>query len=261
MPECLNVHGSASSTVATVLVCAVGAGPVLQATVVGRAEFVRRVAGSLEEAAKFADQATLVLIERDLPWALALVRFLRGTAATQSASIAIIAPGDDPGPAELELLQAGANAIFRLPASPEWDRRLARLAQVSLRRKARVAVHLKVEASLGPAEEAFTADTLDLSETGMLVECGWPLEIGSEVDFALQLPPPLGLLSGRARVMRLAAHHRYGLEFTALGGEEYERLRAFVAEEFGEPPATARTGRGHATDQAVKPSGFLTACP
>lgn len=60
----------------------------------------------------------------------------------------------------------------------------------------------------------------------MLVECGWALELGSEVDFALQLPGRPGLVSGRARVMRLAAHHR----FTDLGGEEYERLRAFVEE-------------------------------
>lgn len=213
---------------ATVLICAEGEGPALEATVVGRGEFARRVAGSLEEASRFAAQATLVLLERDLPWALSFVRSLRGAAATPSVSIAVIAPGDDPGPAELELLEAGANAILRLPANAEWDRRLARLLQVSLRLKARVAIQLKLEASLSAADEPFTAETLDLSETGMLVECGWPLALGSELDFALQLPGRPGLVSGRARVMRLAAHHRYGLEFTDLGGEEYERLRAFV---------------------------------
>lgn len=216
---------------ATVLICAAGEGPDLQATVIGRSEFTRRRVSTLEEASKFGPQAALALIERDLPWALALVRGLRRAAPNPAASIAIFAPDDDAVPVELELLDAGANAILRLPPSAEWDRRLARLIQVAQRLKARVPIHLRVEGSLDATDEPFRAETLDLSETGMLVECGSPLAVGTELFFALQLPGRSGLVSGRARVMRVAAHHRYGVEFTNLGGEEYESLRRFVEEE------------------------------
>ena len=224
---------------ATVLVCAVGAGPVV-AGHRGRPRGVRAAGRGQPRGGREVRRSGHPRPDRARP----ALGPSPGTVPARHRGYPVgldrdHRPGGRPGSAELELLEAGANAILRLPASPEWDRRLARLAQVSLRRKARVAVHLKVEASLGPAEEPFTADTLDLSETGMLVECGWPLELGSEVDFALQLPGPPGLLSGRARVMRLAAHHRYGLEFTDLGGEEYERLRAFVEEEGSGAPAGA----------------------
>jgi hypothetical protein len=218
------------TAVANVLICAEGdLGPALETTLVWRGEFTRRIVASLEEALKFAPLARLVLVERDLPWAVELVRSIRQEAATRSLSVAVVAP-DDFLPVEMELLQAGANGVLRLPADSDWDKRLARLLQVAARRKARAAIQLQVEATFGPSGEPFGAETVDVSESGMLVESGVPLGLGLEVDFAFQLPGRPGLVAGRARVARVAAHHRYGLEFTDLGGEALDQLREFLQE-------------------------------
>jgi hypothetical protein len=223
------------SAVANVLVCAsADLASSLETTVIWRDEFTRRLVGTLEEALKLASSARLVLVERDLPWALELVQRIRREEATRSLSVAVLASADFL-PVEMELLQGGANGVLRLPVDADWDKRLARLLQVTARRKARVPIQLQVEASFGPSGEAFTAETVDVSETGMLVESGVPLGLGHEVDFAFQLPARSGLVSGRARVARVASSHRYGLEFTDLGGEAFDLLREFLQEARPEP--------------------------
>lgn len=204
--------------------------PALTETMLWRQEFKRRFARTLEEAhrAALAARPAIVLVDRDLPWAVDVVKAIRQDAATRSCSLAIVARGDFQA-AELELLEAGANAVLRLPADAEWDKRLARLLQVTARREARVPIHLQLEATLGP-EEPFTARTVNVSETGLLVQSAIPLGLGRELDFAFQLPGTSGLISGRARVARLASRGGYGLEFTDLDGEILERLRAFLRE-------------------------------
>ena len=54
------------------------------------------------------------------------------------------------------------------------------------------------------------------------------LDLGQELAFALQLPGIAGLVSGRARVVRLTRPFAYGLEFTNLQGEVLDRLREFL---------------------------------
>lgn len=203
--------------------------PALGGTVLWRQDFQRHFAGTLDEARSALDavRATLVLVERDLPWAKDIVKAIRQDADTRRCSLAVLAHGDFQ-PVELELLEAGANAVLRLPPGEDWDKRVARLLQVTARRDTRVPVHLRLEATLGAAEDPFTATTVNLSETGMLIAAPVRLGLGQELDFALQLPGISGLVSGRARVVRLAKHFEYGLEFTDLGGEFLDRLRELL---------------------------------
>jgi len=202
--------------------------PALGGTVLWRQEFERRFAGTLDAArSAAAARPAVVLVDRDLPWAAEFVRALRQDAATRRCSLAVLARGDFQ-PAELELLEAGANAVLRLPPDEDWDKRMARLLQVTVRRETRVPIHVQLEASLGAAEDPFTASTINVSETGMLIQSPVPLGIGRDLDFALQIPGMSGLVSGRARVMRMANRYEYGLEFTDLDGEVLDRLREFM---------------------------------
>ncbi len=203
--------------------------PSLGGTVLWRQEFQRHFAGTLDEArsAALAARPAMVLLDRDLPWAADLVRAIRQHATTRRCSLAVVAHGDFQ-PVELELLEAGANAVLRLPPDEDWDKRLARLLQVTARRETRVPIHLQLEASLGAAEEPFTASTVNVSETGMLIQSPVPLGLGRELDFALQIPGMAGLISGRARVVRLASRYEYGVEFTDVDGDVLERLRDFL---------------------------------
>ena len=213
------------------LVCATPAmTEALRDTVVFRDEFERPQANTLEQARALAPSAALVLVERDIPWASDLVRALRSDPATRSLSVAVAAPYEL-GTAELELLQEGASAVLRLPVTDDWNRRLAGLLQVTARQKARLPIRLRMEGRLAPAQAPFTAEVLDLSETGMLVESGLALEVGCELEFSVPLPGSPAPLAGRARVVRPAGHHRYGLELLDLRGEAEARLRLFLAEE------------------------------
>jgi hypothetical protein len=215
----------------TVVICTErNLAPSLETTVLWRHDFSRQFAATLEDAQRLAASAALVLVERDLSWAADAVKALRRDSATRAISMAILAP-DEFSPVELALLEAGANGVLRLPADDEWDKRLARLLQVATRKQARVPIHLQVEATFGESGEPFVADTVDISETGMLIESALRLEVAQELDFAFQLPSQSGLVSGRARVARQAKGNRFGLEFTSLSGEALEVLRAFVASE------------------------------
>ena len=103
----------------------------LGGTLLCREDIERQVTTKLEEAQMLAVAARprLVVIDRDLPWAARIVSALREDPSTRGLSLVVMARGDF-DPAEVELLEAGANAILRLPAGPEWDERLERLMDV-----------------------------------------------------------------------------------------------------------------------------------
>lgn len=110
----------------------------LGATLLWREDIERHVIAKMEEAQMLAVAARprLVVIDRDLPWAARVVAALREDPATRGLSLVVMARGDF-DPAEVELLECGANAILRLPAGPEWNERLERLLDVPVRKEAR----------------------------------------------------------------------------------------------------------------------------
>src|SRR5260221_11286755 len=113
-------------------------------TLLWRQDVARHVVTRLEEALMMALAAhpSIVVVERDLPWAGRLVTALRGDPSTRGLSIAVVARGDfDPG--EVELLEAGANGVLRLPLEFDSDERLERLINVPARKEARVTVSFR----------------------------------------------------------------------------------------------------------------------
>jgi hypothetical protein len=210
--------------------------PELQATALCREAIQLERARDREEARRKAVDArpSVVLVDRDLEWALALVRELRQHAATRRLSLAILAR-DDFDPVEVELLEVGANGVLRLPPDANWDARLQRLIDVPMRRVARFPVRLEMEARTGVRESAATA--VNLSVNGMLMECPVKLRVGTDVDLRLALPEEPEPVVGTAQVVRIAGRNRYGLEFYGLEGEGTERVRHFVSGVEAEPEA------------------------
>jgi DNA-binding response OmpR family regulator len=200
----------------------------LSGTPLWRADVERHLASRVEEAQMLALAARpdLVVVDRDLPRASRLVAALRADDGTRRASIVIVARGDH-DLQEIELLEAGANAVLRLPAGPEWEARLKELLAVPVRRQARLAVHLQVEGfrSGGVPVEGFA---VDLSQNGMLLEVRAPLHPGDDLDLRFHTPPR-DLIEARARVVRQAGPTLFGIQFSGLGTSERERIRRFVA--------------------------------
>jgi hypothetical protein len=195
----------------------------LAASGIGRQGIDLYRARGLDEARVLATSlgAQLFLVDRDLPRALAFVQGVREDPATRSRSLAVLARGDLE-PLEIELLEAGANAILRLPPDDSWAERLTRLLNVPQRMQARTAVELSIELPQhGPAVLA------DLSASGMRLECEAPLPLFGELAFRFRLPDGGAHVEGRARVVRHSPPDAWGLEFTELAERHRNALRDF----------------------------------
>ncbi|HXB57400.1 MAG TPA: PilZ domain-containing protein [Vicinamibacteria bacterium] len=198
-------------------------------TLLWRDDIARVVATRVDYARTLAVAARpqMALVDRDLSGAGELIADLRRDPMTRPLSIVVMGRGDfDAG--ELDLLEAGANAILRLPAGPEWDDRLVKLIQVPTRRETRFAVHFEVEADTGSPRTSGLALALNLSVRGMLIQSSLPLGIGDDLDLGFRLldtDPPVAVLG---RVVRQAKGERFGVEFHRFAADGEERVAQFV---------------------------------
>jgi len=201
--------------------------PELGHTVLWRTGIERHVATRLEDARTMAVavRPDIVVVDRDLPGSYELIVALREDPGTRRVSIAIVARGDL-DPAELALLEAGANAILRLPPGPDWDERLMRLLDVPARREARLPVELGVDALGTGVGERVPAQALNLSRSGILIETAAELRVGDELELEFQLAGD-GVVA-RGRVVRQAGPRLFGVEFAPLVPGAAERIERFV---------------------------------
>ena len=174
--------------------------------------------------AAIRERPSLVVFERDVPWAADFIREVREDDTTKATSIAVYAPGEV-DPVEMDLLASGANSVLRLPATRDWDKRLARLLQVPPRQTVRVPVFVEVETE--GAVRTTLGTSVNLSENGILIQAQ-ALDVGSELTFAFRLPGAADPVRGRARVTRVAAEDGFGLEFSEISGESLQVIHAFV---------------------------------
>jgi CheY-like chemotaxis protein len=208
-------------------------------TLLWRDEVERQSASSAEQALAAArcQQPDVMLVDRDLPQAARLVHDVRRDPKMRRVSVVVIARTDFEA-VEVELLEAGANAVLRLPVTPDWDDRLARLVAVPVRREVRCPVQLELEADAGPGIRAAAATALNLSINGILIETDAELRVGDDLDLRLSLPELSATVAGCGRVVRHAGRHRYGVEFYGLEGEGADLVRSYV--ERLEQPGTPR---------------------
>jgi CheY-like chemotaxis protein len=198
----------------------------LSRTLLWREGVTRQFASKPEEAAALARTARpqLIAIDRRFPRIVELVTTLRQDEIARHSSIVVLARGDFES-AELEILEAGANAILRFPPDATWDERLDQLLNVPARRETRFAVQLEVGAHAGSGE-SMTGEAMNLSVRGMLLQVPSLLEIGEAVTFSFHLPG--SLIEGRAIVVRLAGINRYGLFFERLERDGREQIERYI---------------------------------
>ena len=202
----------------------------LASTMLWRSNVERHQSFSVDEAKGAARQLRpgIVLVDRDLPGAFTLVKNLRGDPDTRALSIAALARGEFV-PTELSLLQAGINAVLRLPPGPDWDERLFSLMHVPFRKEARVGVNLQVDAGFGASGESFSAVALNLSVNGLLIDSRQPLQVGDDLKFVFELPDHPGPISGTGTVVRHGGGPtQYGVELTHVQSDGRQRIRRWV---------------------------------
>lgn len=209
---------------------------VLSSTSLIRDDVARHPARTLEEARNLVAETRpqLLLLWHELPGAAAFVQALRRDAVTRRLSIAVVA-GEDFDPAEMELLEAGANATLRLPPSPEWDDRLSRLMIVPMRKDVRFPAHFEMLARTGIGVEQVSVMMVNLSVNGMRIESRFSLAIGDDLDFRFLLPGGDAVVAGTGRVVRDAGRHQYGVEFYGLEGDGAGEIHAYLERLGGTP--------------------------
>jgi CheY-like chemotaxis protein len=202
--------------------------PEIGHTVLFRHDVERLLAKSADEARTLAQarRPQIVIVDRDLPQAERLIKALRADAGTRRLSIAVVASGDFDS-SEVELLEAGANAVLRMPAGWEWEDRLLRLIEVPARKDARFSVYFKVDA-LDQGSQPLSALALNLSVRGLLIESTSELQLGHELLIQFRLPDLDDLVRTRGRVVRMAGARRYGIEFVEPEPGAPARIRRFI---------------------------------
>jgi len=201
----------------------------LAGTFVGRAGVDRFTAKSLAEVRTLARAVgpQLILVDRDMPGVRRLIEDRLADTTTQRRALAVLARGFFQ-PVELELLDAGANAVLRLPPDAGWDDRLQRLLKVASRQEVRLPIRLAVEATVGTTSFGdATATSLNVSANGMLLETSLPLKAGQHLSFGFELEGGTRV-SGRGRVARESGEGHFGIEFVDLDEDSRAAIRWLV---------------------------------
>jgi CheY-like chemotaxis protein len=201
----------------------------LHETVLWGQNVERRLARDREQARLLAARGKpdIIVVDQDLDGAVRLVSAFREDPHTRRISIVALARGDF-DPSELELLQAGANGILRIPPGPDWDDRLVRLMHVPQRREGRFGVYLRLDAEFAEGE-AFPANALNLSVNGILVVSSRLLKIGDDVHYAFRVPGDPVLIDGSGTVVRQGGEPlHYGIELTHVKGDGRVRIKKYV---------------------------------
>ena len=178
------------------------------------------------------------------------VRRIRSLPATRRVSILALLPADQPPRSELEIVDAGANAVLRRPLDgvllEHW---ISKLLHVPRRVEARVPVHGQVVGTpRSPTTGHFYGLSRNLSVNGMLLASPVRLFDGPDLDLELQLPEPVTRVRALGRVVRDAVevgwpYIGYGVEFLFVPPDSQTALVTLVG--FRTPPPV--------TIQAIEP--------
>ncbi len=204
-------------------------------TVLGRPDIERIHVEDPGAAIAVATRARPTLVMIDLPRdaAVALVRELRGDAATRPCAIAWL-NRSDPAEAEAELVAAGANVAIQLPIDPLlWDRRLEELVSVPARRSFRIPVRFRDWSQFVQSADEADAVVLNIGARGVLLETTRALELGGKLGLTFRLPGDSRDVAVVGQVVRLAGCGeqgllRVGIEFLVYRADARKRIVAFV---------------------------------
>jgi hypothetical protein len=99
--------------------------------------------------------------------------------------------------------------------------------QVAQRKSVRAPVSVEFEGASGGVEKIL-GRLVNLSVSGMLIECLAALDVGTDIDVSFQLPRAKTPVVGAGRIVRQAGRGRFGVEFHGLEGDGREQVQRFV---------------------------------
>ncbi len=148
----------------------------------------------------------------------------------QQAPLVVLAAGDDD--AARAYLGHGANRVIGLEESaPTLQILVSGLLNVAPRMAARFMT--RVEVKLGGAKDMITCQTVNISDSGMLIETDRRYDKGTRINVAFNLEDDERPISGVAEVVRHTQVGRdpvdgIGLRFLSFAGDSQRRFQSFL---------------------------------
>ena len=210
----------------------------LEASCLDRSTFSIRAAGSAQDALSVGafQRPALVIVGSELPDATPeeLCRVWRAAPEMESARFLLVADGHRPD-AVSSFLAAGGDAFIPRATPPDLvANAVANILGIRLRSTLRVPVQLLCKVDLlgasGAVVGTMLATTIDLSTTGVSLECQHPLQASDTVVVHLVLPGTRCRLVARAIVCRVVDEvwMHYAAEFQDLPPDQRVSLRTFI---------------------------------
>lgn len=161
-----------------------------------------------------------------------LARRIRGSPPNATVPIVMLTGLED-----VETMREGfrAGATFFLPKPFTQERawslytamRGAMLTEK--RRHARLPLRTPVRCAWGPYhDKAFTGDSVNISEGGMVIESAGGVDVGAEVELEFLLPQVMKLVRLQGEVLRKEAPDRIAVGFSAVTPEDFDAIRKFI---------------------------------
>lgn len=211
-----------------VLVSAIDLSRELHATVLFRDNVERLNATAVSDVRQHAARGRLdvIVVDSAISGASNLVAALRQDPLTRPTAIVALGRSEF-GLGQLDILQAGANAILPLPPRADWDDRLMRLVNVPSRKQTHLPIELVIEGGLRCGMR-FRGGLLNISVHGLLLECANDVQIGDDLRLEFELPGGLGRVRGTGTVVRQARPEHLGVELTHIEGDGRVRIKRYV---------------------------------
>jgi len=158
-----------------------------------------------------------------------LCKRIRGSPLNHNALIVMLTGADDVDTMRRGF-QAGVTFFVGKPFTAEKLHTLLRAGHGAMlrekRRYARLPLRSTVSCTVG--ERQFTFASLNISEGGMSLATAGELEPGQEVDLRFTVPHSQQQLRARAKVKRLEAPDRAGVEFFEISPEDQETIQSYI---------------------------------
>jgi DNA-binding response OmpR family regulator len=175
-------------------------------------------------------KADAFFVDRELDPEFSVLRSMRTSRSSRTAVGFAIIPRD-----------SSANEAFRVAdfvmdkplAHPRMNRALRAAYGIMLKERMRYSRHnLRTEATLiDSTNRKFTAQTSNISQTGIALECAAPLIAQETVQLQFSLPTNASI-SCKAQIIWTADQSKAGLTFVHMTSADKEQLNAWIEAEF-----------------------------
>ena len=159
-----------------------------------------------------------------------LVKGMRESPSNKLAPIVMLTSVGDVATMR-KAFQVGVTFFLSKPCDPKRLRGLlnAMRGQMLLekRRYARLPLRTIVQCRVG--NNTFKTLSVDLSQSGMLLEAAGPLNVGAEADLQFDLPDNAGHLNIHGKVVRTDANNRPAVQFGTLSPQDRKALSDFIS--------------------------------